>query len=446
KAALFCLTLFLTTLIVLASYFDQLDVHEILPVAIAALAAVTVIWTFVLKYKTEVIRFYSEQDSHITSLESSNEKLVKHVRESSYTALPDTSPDDFNKYAWLANQSIQSCVQLHAEKLWQAALWTHFTPLFERVRALHWEWFNDNDTLFSPEFVSFFKKAKWRQLFPPDRADQLRWIYETSQYDKCVMSPLHNEDLSNHLLNNISDAIHQYLRVDHSSKLNVADVGCGKGRLFQALIKRQLLDPNRVAEYVGIDYSTTMLVEARSLLRDQQPKVSIVNCDLRDLHDYYNRFNVVFSINSILPRDPDDLPRILREVSAVIKPTGLLIGILSSFDTILDLMKLDLNDLTKKYGHERGGEHKAKAEIDRLYHETRMLSEEEGLYADDGVNPQRHMKESEIPTLMKDADLEVLKIERFYYPWEICKLFDWGNHVGKPLAVYDWFVVAKKLG
>ena len=36
-------------------------------------------------------------------------------------------------------------------------------------------------------------------------------------------------------------------------------------------------------------------------------------------------------------------------------------------------------------------------------------------------------------------------IEKFMYPWSLCKDYDWGYHPTKDKVIYDYFTVSKKI-
>jgi hypothetical protein len=76
---------------------------------------------------------------------------------------------------------------------------------------------------------------------------------------------------------------------------------------------------------------------------------------------------------------------------------------------------------------------------------VRSLDLKNQLFADDNEHPQRFFTEKEIPTLFSRFNVEIQTLKRFYYPWSICKEFDWGYVEGHDSVIYDYFIVGRKL-
>ena len=352
----------------------------------------------------------------------------------------DVKNGDFYTYELIAHQSVKLCSAIYKENLWKTTLRNNFIPFFERVRRTHWNWFKDNASLFQKDFSIFMKYAKWRDLLSLEQADQLRWIYEVDLYDKIVLSPLHPE-LKLKLETLIKEAIEK--KTNGGDNLRVIDLGCGNGNLIEVLVQL----PN-IKEIVGLDYSPNMIVQAEKKIKaieNNTKKITFLNADMKDDIDITEQFDIAFSINSILPRNPRDLPKILSQISKLVKDKGLFISILPSFDTVLDLKQLDEERLRKQYIADgiNNPHKKARRKISKLY-KSRKLNIRQGTYADDGVNPQRFFKENEISSLFSKVALDTITLSKFFYPWEICKQYNWGYHPSTKPAIYDWFFVAEK--
>lgn len=428
----------LLLILFLFRFSDKLSDYHKMSVVLTFAGSMSILMIFIVNHRTTTIRYYSEKESSIFKLEQNNIELISEVQNSDYKEL-NISNGKFYSYELIAHQSLKLCSEIFEEQLWASTLRDHFIPLFERVRKIHWHWFKDNSSLFKRKFVRFIKNAEWRNALNPSQADQLRWIYEIEIYEHVVLSPLH-PDLHNRLFKSISKIIDDYYPKEE--KIEVIDLGCGQGILIEFLLS--ISQPSLIK---GIDYSPAMVAKARQRIKDKNSNctVNIINSDLRDLSSIQDKFDIAFSINSLLPRNFDDLPIMLQQISEKIKNGGLFIAILPSFETVVDLMNLDI-ECEKERLIKQGNPNASKVankKIKRKY-KSRYLDIKKGVYADDGANPQRFFKEAEINSLFSEVSLSTKKLEKFYYPWEICKAYGWGYHPDKNETVYDWLFVAQK--
>lgn len=440
---LFCFSILIVNIVLISifHYYALLTIHQAMILGVTTVAALVAIFTFTYTHRANTIRYYAEGEVRVLEFARNFPQLID-TTQIKYRNF-EIGSEDFLQYESLAHQSLNLCWEMYNEPFWNHSLRIHFIAFFERIRRLHWDWLNDNESLFTKDFVSYMKTANWRNLVDPDQADHLRWIYEVDSYDKIVMSPMHPK-LQDTLFSKIDESILKHSD-SRSTPHKVADMGCGNGKLVKWLAQR-----DDMAKVIGIDYSANMIRSAKEtvegLSSQSREKTNIVNCDLRDLSQCKNKFDIVFSINSILPRNPDDMPVILKQISSTIRTGGLFISILPSFDTVLELKKLDKQKLIEKYERDERANAKklAEKEVNKIY-KAKKLDEEHGVYADDGVNPQRFFKEIEMDSLLNSARLSKLRLEKFFYPWDICRQYGWGDHPsGTPECVYDWFLVARK--
>jgi len=315
---------------------------------------------------------------------------------------------------------------------------------FERYKSLHGVWFQDNIPSFLLHgFVDFVKLNKWRDYLDEREADLLRWCNVVEDYDERILNPLLPEDnntLCNYIENNLNEAKQKV----------VADFGCGNGKLIKFLCEEKNFE-----NVYGIDYSDTMLKMAKK--RCNSSNVSYKKMDLTNLEEemekleeeIYGEIDIAFSINSILPRNPKDTPIILDEIYKAVKPGGLFIAILLSFDTILYLKELwykrRIEHLEKRYKHsikKLGSKLKARWDTYREF-KRRKLNKRKHLYADDGSNVQRFIHENKIKPLFNKAGFELKKTEKVTYSWKLCKEYNYECFLGKK-DIWYWFVVAKK--
>lgn len=434
---IFCLGVLAVMIILLICFLilGPLTAHQAALLAIALVTAFVAMFTLVCNHRVNTIRHYAQNEARIRELEKECPTLYNMAQADEYRRAKEQK--EFFEYDSLANQSLTLCLEIFNEPFWSRTLKEHFINFFERVRKIHSLWFEENISLFPDDFVRYMKAAEWRELVEPAHADQLRWLYEVDLYDRRILSPLH-PDLEEKLHSMIDKSIKEF----YSKKkppYNVADMGCGNGKLAEWLAGR-----NDTKKVQGIDYSVSM-IQAAIKRANWNDKMQVANADLRDLSGYRNKFDIVFSINSILPRDPDDMPKMLEQISSTIVTGGLFIAILPSFDTVLELKRLEENKLIKKYEEEgkTNAAKLAKKKVNKKCKE-RKLNEKRGIYADDKVNPQRFFKKSEIWSLLKNVNLLEIKREEFSYPWVICRRYHWGYHPDTQESIYDWFLVARK--
>jgi len=99
------------------------------------------------------------------------------------------------------------------------------------------------------------------------------------------------------------------------NNLNILDAGCGDARFLKEL---ELLG---VESLYGIDYSERAVSFAKLLL----PKVEFKTADLSNIPYENNKFDYIFSIETIEHIIPNKISAILGEFARVLKPKGKLI-------------------------------------------------------------------------------------------------------------------------
>src|SRR5207245_904699 len=197
--------------------------------------------------------------------------------------------------------------------------------------------------------------------------------------------------------------------------------------------------------------SESMLKETWGHLgRCERRRVKRKVLDMRDLKEVYGRFDIVFSTNSILPRQPSDTPRMLHEIKASLRPGGTFVAILPAFETVETLKRHELSLFVKRREQGRitgrfGIRHLlGRWDRWRAYHVDKRMSGRLGnsigrlgparfvwrkifvraigpwQYADDGANVQRFITSEQIQKMLKRAGLELQQEcpQRVEYEWK----------------------------
>jgi SAM-dependent methyltransferase len=334
--------------------------------------------------------------------------------------------------------------------LWRRRFRKIYANSLEVYRQIHRKWL-DNNVAFFPDkkFLSFINKCRWREYFDSRTADLLHWNNEADDFDEKILHPLRVET-DNILLN--------YVNEISGANLIVADAGCGNGKFLMILAKKS----PPFNEIYGLDYSDRMVEIAKENCKDF-PSIRVVKVDLTDLSNFYNSFDYVFSLNSILPRDGNDTRLMMQEIAKSLKIGGKFVAILPAFDTVKHLKKIELCLIKRMYKGNLPepmksivGHLKAWCEVRRNFYIEKRMSRWNWIkpfgrkyrYADDGVNIQRFIEAREIPGLIQECGLSLEKQCKLYYPWKIATKYHYGHLTPEQYRdlemIWDWFVVAEK--
>lgn len=261
----------------------------------------------------------------------------------------------------------------------------------------------------------------------PIVSDANYWDSIAESYHEKVISPL---------LPEVENPIWDYVdKLDKTLYQVVGDFGCGiggpNGRFLDFLCSQFL-------EVWGIDFSEKMLEIVRQ--RCQAGNLKLAKLDLRNLQPVYDYFDVAFSINSVVPSGPEEVPMILMEIYKALHARGLLVAILPSFDTVVHLRDLTYQDYLKKGLSDREALRRIQVEFDR----GKYMDVERGLYADDGKHIQKFFFEHEVNDFLGSAGFSITRMEKVRYPWEISQRYGYGYYPNEA-EIYDWFVVAEKI-
>jgi len=249
------------------------------------------------------------------------------------------------------------------------------------------------------------------------------WNSIAHEYDE-LLGPLTK---GRGVVNPIYDFVKQ---LKHQEYERVADFGCGTGNFLLFLAKY-------FKEVWGIDFSEKMLEIARKKC-GAYPNIRLEGLDMRDLQKLYGMFDIAFTINSILT--DDSAPSIiLREIHRCLRPRGLLAGIFPSFEVVIELKNL----IVENYISE--GMSRSVAEL-IAYQEfvlPHKMDETKATYADDREHIQKFFYTDEIVRIIENIGFKVTCIDKVLYPWELYKEYGYAYFPGKP-SMWDIFIVAIK--
>ena len=112
-------------------------------------------------------------------------------------------------------------------------------------------------------------------------------------------------------------------------------------------------------------------------------------------------------------------------VAACVRPGGVLIAVLPSWDTMHHLSALE---------RRHGGSPASAGTIDGRT----------GIYTD-GRERAKFFLPEEITQLCQDNQLAVTRLEKIRYPWSLMRRFGWGYYPRSP-RIWDWYLVANRIG
>lgn len=129
----------------------------------------------------------------------------------------------------------------------------------------------------------------------------------------------------------------------------------------------------------------------------------------------------------------------LDETYKALRPSGLLVAILPSCDTIKYL-----KDLTYRWYLKKGLSVQESVEkVRREFEGNKHMDVETGLFTDDGEHVQKGFFEDERASSLSAAKFSITWMKKVTYPWKVSRKYAYGYCPGEA-EIYDWFVVATK--
>lgn len=272
----------------------------------------------------------------------------------------------------------------------------------------------------------------------PTKQGDIDWDIVCEDYYKYILSPFSPEMVVDDDGNGSRNLLLNYLQslpADELSKMSVLDFGCGPGNLIPHIA-------GKIARLVAVDASQGSLNKACSVAEAYRLKsFATACCNILDFASD-ERFDLIVSVNSLLPKTRREVIEIYATLCTLLKPGGRLVAILPSFDTTLYLRSL----WEAHYREMEFDEEQIKA-IASSFTQAKLLNETQLSYADDGHNSQCYHTQESIVNETRLAGLTLLAApEKIHYPWELTGKFDYGYFPDAAEEIWDWFVIAEPAG
>ncbi|MCQ4574765.1 MAG: methyltransferase domain-containing protein, partial [Candidatus Brocadiales bacterium] len=270
----------------------------------------------------------------------------------------------------------------------------------------------------------------------PAKGHDIDWNEVASKYHSYILGPFAKEmvckdkkigKIRNELLNYLSSIPDEKLK-----GMEIADFGCGPGNIIEHL-------KGRVSRLTGIDKSGAALKIASTSARKNGIVFTACRNDLKKVK-LNRQFDLIISVNSILPKERKDVVPILEGIREHLKSDGELLAILPSYDTTKYLRKLLKKYYVSFYKDKRQAE-----ETLRTFAKMKKVDDTKCAYADDGKIQQCYHTPKTIKHEFKKAGLKIIgEPKKVYYPWDLTRKFDYGYFPEAKEEIWDWFVVAKR--
>jgi SAM-dependent methyltransferase len=249
----------------------------------------------------------------------------------------------------------------------------------------------------------------------PDQAHY--WSQAARGYEAEYIDP-YRPDVKNPLLKTLNAL------ADPAGKV-AADLGCGIGPLLPALAER-------FRRVFAVDFAPGMLERARARCQGVA-NVEFLERPLTDLAPLYGRVDVAVAVNSLILPDLLDLETSLREARAVLRPGGVLLGIVPAMDAVhyLTMLLLDRALASGKppdAARKNAAHHADHAHYDFAFGQFRY----QGLV-------QHFWQPFEVRYRLRRAGFRKVRLARVLLAWE---QFGVPKELHRLTPPWDWFFVA----
>jgi SAM-dependent methyltransferase len=228
-----------------------------------------------------------------------------------------------------------------------------------------------------------------------------------------------------------SKTVGQQIKRFASPKKDVADFGCGPGKMLPYLSEK-------FRTVYGYDFSDKLLESARKRCADLK-NVHIAQADLSQPVEHLPMVDVIVSLNAVLMPDPDLRTNFLHGMASRLNSGGHLILNVPSVESLLYSYFRETEWYRKEGSSPREAEELVEA--DCILQPMRTA---QGVFIR-GTEPTKHYLREELIVLARDEmDLEALDVLKMEYDWKIEMEDDTvPEWMGEPYP-WDWILVAKK--
>ena len=115
----------------------------------------------------------------------------------------------------------------------------------------------------------------------------------------------------------------------------IGDLGCGPGHILPYL-------SDKCHWVFKIDYAEKMLKEAYRR-NSSLTNIKYLHGDLRNMSNWYEKFDVAIATNSILPESITEADEMVIEIFKSLKKGGVFVGVMPSIETVNYLARLRFN-------------------------------------------------------------------------------------------------------
>jgi SAM-dependent methyltransferase len=251
----------------------------------------------------------------------------------------------------------------------------------------------------------------------PDQAHF--WSRAATFYEREFIDPF-RPDARNPLLQVLGSIKNPHKKV-------IADLGCGIGPLLPYLAARFL-------KVLAVDFAEGMLERARSRCPDAT-NIEFLPHHLTDLGQLACQADVALAVNSLIMPSLQDIDTSLLQIQALLKPGGVLMGIVPAIDSV-HYYTILLVDRALADGKPLDVARKNAAH----FNDHSSYDFAFGQFHFQGIE-QHFWQPYEVRYRLRKAGFPTVRLRRVFLAWE---QFSAGRVLAKELPPWDWFFHARK--
>jgi SAM-dependent methyltransferase len=250
-------------------------------------------------------------------------------------------------------------------------------------------------------------------------ADQAHyWSQAAKSYEQDFIDPYRSE---------VRGPLAKTLRrlADPAHKV-AADLGCGIGPLLPSLAAN-------FHKVYAVDFAEGMLERARESCRGLS-NVEYLRQPLTDLRPLHGQVDVAVAVNSLVMPSIVDLEASLKEVRAILRPGGVVLGIVPAIDAVHYFTML-LLDRALAAGKPMAVARKSAAH----FNDHELYDFAFGQFRFQGLE-QHFWQPFEVRYRLRRAGFQRIRLARVLLAWD---QFAWGKDFRKETPPWDWFFQAE---